>query len=412
MAGPRDDVVIGIRVELEQARKALRMARKDIAKFGKDSTLHLKSMAVGQDLVAKASGKLSKEMNRGKMEFQGWAMSIMFFGMALKRTFDMIWKSSTKTFNDVMSSVEGNVTSFQMLEGALKYLGFTAGAALEPIAMFLIPIIDKLSQWITENEKLFATIVIGAGILGTFFTILGSGVLAAAGFIQAWGLIAGAFSSSGVVIGATTVAFGTIATVLGVVTAAIIVAIALWQTNFGGFRDTIENIWASLVTNLGTIFSGIGNIFSGVWNLITGIFEGNYTKIQKGFMQVGLGIVKILLGAFRLIQDISLNLINLVIMTAIDIITLPMKLAIDALADVMDFLGLSTKGIDKVRSALNAMRDYNPLEDLGINSVIQTQRGMEDKALQVAGDFIVNLDTAADADGFLTQLKDAIGKGA
>ena len=129
-----------------------------------------------------AMKKTNAQIKKSKGEFAGWAMSIMFFGMALKRVFDTVWKSSTKTFNDVMKSVEGSVTGFMMLDGALKYLGFTAGAALEPIAMFLIPIIDWVSQWITENEKLFAQIVIGAGILGTFFTVLGAGVLAADGF--------------------------------------------------------------------------------------------------------------------------------------------------------------------------------------------------------------------------------------
>jgi len=129
--------------------------------------------------------KIAQAAKPMRQEFAGWAMSIMFFGMALKRTFDTIWKSSTKTFNDVMHSVEGSVTGFDRLDGSLKYLGFTAGAALEPVAAYLIPIIDRVSQWISENETLFAKIVIGTGILGTLFTILGSGVLAFNGFREA-----------------------------------------------------------------------------------------------------------------------------------------------------------------------------------------------------------------------------------
>ena len=65
--------------------------------------------------VQKIEGQLQKLSKKGQKAFAGWAMSIMFFGMALKRTFDAIWKSSTKTFQDVMHSVEGNITSFDIL---------------------------------------------------------------------------------------------------------------------------------------------------------------------------------------------------------------------------------------------------------------------------------------------------------
>jgi hypothetical protein len=131
------------------------------------------------DDMLKKVGTTSK---KSKVPFAGWAMSIMFFGMALKRIFDSIWKTSTKTFNDVMHSVEGTTTGFDLLQGSLTYLGFTLGMALEPIAEFIVPIIDYVSEWVLENQKLAAGIVITAGVLGTMFLFLGSMKLALDGF--------------------------------------------------------------------------------------------------------------------------------------------------------------------------------------------------------------------------------------
>lgn len=180
---------IDITMEMKLIGNAMKEFRKTtttIMKNGDQLTRVFKK--VGGEWQVQSS-RMVKNTKGVQREFAGWAMSIMFFGMALKRVFDTIWKSSTKTFNDVMSSVEGSVTGFQMLDGALKFLGFSAGQALEPIVMFLIPIIDRISQWITENQELFRTIVVGLGVLGTFFSVLGAGKLALDGFAVALGKV-------------------------------------------------------------------------------------------------------------------------------------------------------------------------------------------------------------------------------
>lgn len=143
-----------------------------------------KIMAEETKNFKKVQKAMAKSMEKPTMKFQGWAMSIMFFGMALKKTFNTIWKTSTKTFQDVMHSVDGTVTGFDMLNGSMDYLKFTAGQALEPIAKFLIPIVDWVSEWVLENDKLFAGLVATMGVLGTAFAAGGSGVLALNGFAE------------------------------------------------------------------------------------------------------------------------------------------------------------------------------------------------------------------------------------
>lgn len=135
------------------------------------------------DDMGRSLKKNNHELKKNKQEFSMWALSVMFFGQALKSTFQSIWRSSTKTFNDVVHSVEGAFTGFDMLKGAVTFLGFAVGQALEPVAFWLVPIIDKLSQWVIENEEIVRTILITIGVLGTLFATIGMGILSIEGFI-------------------------------------------------------------------------------------------------------------------------------------------------------------------------------------------------------------------------------------
>jgi len=138
-----------------------------------------------------ANKKVAASIKRVQVPFAGYAMSLMFFGMALKRTFDTIWKSSTKTFQDVSHSVEGTVTQFDLMEGSMKYLGFVVGQALEPMIGYLIPIIDTIADWVEQNPKLTATLVTLMGVLGTAFAVGGSAKLAYDGFVGLGKVIGG-----------------------------------------------------------------------------------------------------------------------------------------------------------------------------------------------------------------------------
>jgi hypothetical protein len=131
------------------------------------------------------AGKVSQEMDKAASRpFAGWAMSIMFFGMAIQRAFSQIRSYGTKTFKEIYESVEGNVSQVTLLEGSFKYLGFSIGAALEPIIAWIIPIVDKIADWINQHEKLTGSIVVVGTVLGALFSVGGGAVLALNGFLD------------------------------------------------------------------------------------------------------------------------------------------------------------------------------------------------------------------------------------
>ena len=188
------DINISINALTQNLQKGLSGAKKQINMFGKTAqgvfaNLKKTMQSVGQSVLgvrdsfrtamkgsSKSVDKTTDAMNRQRKGFPAWALSIMFFGMMLKRVFDTIWRSSTQTFRDVMHSVEGTTTSFDKLEGAMTWLKFVAGQALEPLAEAFTPIILAVADWISENEELFRSLMLITGILGVFF--LGVGQLA------------------------------------------------------------------------------------------------------------------------------------------------------------------------------------------------------------------------------------------
>jgi hypothetical protein len=118
-------------------------------------------------------GDLDKKIKPAQKQFSGWALSLMFAGMALKRFFDTMWKTGSKTFNEVMHSTEGTVTGFDRFGSSIKYVGFMLGQALEPIAEWLVPIIWATADWISENEDLARIIALVFGVGGTLLMGIG-----------------------------------------------------------------------------------------------------------------------------------------------------------------------------------------------------------------------------------------------
>lgn len=151
-------------------RQNLRDAKVDVSNMG---LAHGEMSAKMRKDVAGVSAAWEK----AKPRFQGWALSFMLFGMQLKASLQSVWKQSEKTFNDVRHSVAGSVTGFDILSGSVKYLEYTLGSALEPLAYTLIPIIDAVSTWISENQELTATIFELGGKIAAFFIIVGGGTL-------------------------------------------------------------------------------------------------------------------------------------------------------------------------------------------------------------------------------------------
>jgi hypothetical protein len=272
-------------------------------------------------LINEAMKRTRTEMTAGKMQFQGWALSIMFAGQAVKNAMMQIWTSSQKTFQDVMHSTEGTVTGFDMLDGSMKYLGFTIGQALEPIAMWLVPIIDMVANWVSENEGLVRTLFVVLTVFGTIASIVGFAVLAVAGFVEAWALAGPAIAGAGQAVAtffggaAATIGLPVIA-VIALIAAAVMALVAMWKTNFGGIRDFVKETMEGLWITIKSIFGNIFGIFSGIWKVVKGVFTGDFDLLWEGIIDiiqnVRAVILKIFFGLGAAIMNVFIFIWNFV----------------------------------------------------------------------------------------------------
>jgi hypothetical protein len=269
VAAANQDIIIRVEAEVDKALKNLRKIETRIG--GMKNPKSFKQLDKALQGVERAERRLQKITGKNPLPFQGWAMSIMFFGMALQRAFSTIWKSSTQTFQDVMHSVEGTVTRFDVLNGSVKYLQFVAGQALEPLVGFIIPIIDILTEWISNNEELFRWTVALGSIIGTTFAIGGMAYLALFGFLDLMKLLGLAtVSTSGTFMGFNLGAFGAFLTnpVVLAVTAAII---ALSAISWKAFKET-PAAWNAMKDAFKQTGSSMGSLVKDIEKLIQTVF--------------------------------------------------------------------------------------------------------------------------------------------
>jgi hypothetical protein len=309
-------------------------------------------------------------------QFQGWAMSIMFAGMAMQKFFMDIMKKGVSSFQDIMHSVSGTTTSFDMLQGSMAFLQYTIGAALEPFVEYLIPIIDGIANWVSENEELAGWIaIIGFG-LGTLLQIIGSSTLAIVnGIIPAiklLGIAAGGFGTT------LTAAFGSILIPLLVVGAAVVLIIAMWKSNIGDFQNFIKSTFGVLWETIKAVFVHIWNIIKDVFGIIVALFKGDFDKVEelaknllinlaalflKGIMGLASIIVNVLVFAWNLVVDIVFKIITgLIAWVAnkwIDLVTWLIDLA-RPLAEKLGlggFIDKATSGLEKMRTVIDGVKD-------------------------------------------------------
>jgi hypothetical protein len=234
----------------------------DMSKAAKAATQNLNT-------EIKAIKKTEGAFKQFRGALLGASLSMLFFGMALKRVFDTAWRFGTKTFNDIMHSVEGTVTGFDEMNNSMAYLGFTIGQALEPVAAFLAPIIMAFANWVSENQTLVSTLLIVTGVLGTILFVAGTLGSAFAG-------LTGLASIFGVTLGGLGAAVGT---VLLPILAVVAAAILLWQTNLGGFRTFFLETFGIMWNNLKSVFSNIYNAFK---RLFSGDLVGFLAELVAG----------------------------------------------------------------------------------------------------------------------------------
>jgi len=245
--------------------------------------------------IKKRTKKVTKAMDEQRQQFDMNALSMLFFGMAIQRVFQGILVSSIGTFNKV---TEGSTMAGQgiaALKANMELLKFSIGEALAtailPFIPRLIEIIQASSDWVQQNKKLVAGLILGGFILGTVAMLYGLLKLGITGVIRTFAMLGDGLR---IVIGR--VGFGGLITAITTAIVWIIILAAAWKavtTAFDEFPELKDRV-ANTFTEMGdTIMGVVSDILASIFNIglqMIGLDEQVVTS-DEAWAGLGLGIV-------------------------------------------------------------------------------------------------------------------------
>ena len=218
--------------------------------------------------LGRGFSKLSGYLNAFRMEMLG----VMFFGMAIWKAFGGLIKDVVKTTN----KLTGHQTA---LGKATIILNHQMTMLKMELGMALVPVIQKLGQWVTSLSNWFRNLTqeqkenIGKwlaiiAVVGLFLFIIGTLVLGISSLVQfigfifhainflIWavgGLRGGFILLKGVIMNTVIPALSSlyafllanpVILVLAAIIAAVVIFAYAWDNNWGGIRETV-NKWAN-----------------------------------------------------------------------------------------------------------------------------------------------------------------------
>ena len=133
--------------------------RSTLDSTGFDQTVR-KSKETGKalDQLTRSSNMARKASQRLGNEFKFEYLGTLFFGMALRRTFEGIEKSGTDTFRRITEATDGTVTNLTTLAASSEFLKFEIGdainTALDPYMETILGINDGIADFIDQNPEL------------------------------------------------------------------------------------------------------------------------------------------------------------------------------------------------------------------------------------------------------------------
>lgn len=344
-----------------EVRAIVIAAQKKIDKFSKRVRAQFDGIRKSQAGVSKETQNLNKNLDKTKKKieqvpFAGYAMSIMFAGMALQSMSMSLYKWGTKAFQEISHSVEGTITNTDLLEGSMKYLGFTIGQALEPTIGLLIPIIDMISAWTEKNPELTKGLIVIGAVLGTLLFVGGSLKLAFDGFAGLLLKLGPAITViKAAVVGLASAVGISVGAVIAIIVAILAVLVAMWVTNFAGMKDFVRETFGIIWATIKNVFKHIFGFIKEVFGLITAIMKGDWDDALEHIVNMARHVVALVLKVFAGLGAGLLNIFKFAWNMIIEVTSKGIDLVLwmlQGVAKAMDKI-LGTNMTDAVKSARN-----------------------------------------------------------
>lgn len=309
----------------EQSLIALRKAEQAEIKSGGDVLRNLQTtgnMLKRVEPEFKSIGTFMGDITKKSRSFGRFfdmnALSVMFFGMQIQRTFQTILTSTIDTYNKI---TQGSTLAAQAIN-ALKVnwilLKFTIGEAIASALMPLIPaiinIITKISDWVSRHKELVGTIVMVGLAVGTLAFMYGMLKL---GMTGAWNVITGLISFFSGQAVSSTMKFNDVLAFLGKnilkIAFWVIIAVVAWEAlkvlfeKFPQLKEGMTKAFESISSSIGSVVDIVADLITDIAELVGSLFgaksaaqffDGVFTALAVG-LKGTVAIVRFLVAGFE-----------------------------------------------------------------------------------------------------------------
>jgi hypothetical protein len=154
---------------------------------------------------------------------------------------------------------------FKRLSVSLAETKETIGAALLPVIEAVLPYLQKMGEWASENTTVF---LIVAGVIGG----IAAAVVIANAAITAWGVATTVFTGIQTAFNAVMAANPVVLFALAI--AGLVVGLVIAYKKFDAFRDIVDAVFSAIKTGIKGGMDAIGTYLSFIMGIYKGIFNG------------------------------------------------------------------------------------------------------------------------------------------
>jgi len=259
LLGVADDELRPVLAKLVTQTKSVTKAQ-ELASLAMDVAAATgKPLATVSDAMAKAAGGQTKALAKLSPELRDLIKDGMSAEDAIKKLGDTFGGAATTKANTAQGQ-------FQRLSLSLSETKETIGAALLPIIEKVLPYLQKMGEWASENTNTFLII---AGAIGG----IAAAVLLVNGAMTAWSAITKAFTAIQAAFNAVMAMNPITLIVIGI--AALVAGLVIAYKKFEGFRNLVDSVFKFIKTAV----SGGFDFFKGYLDFVLGIYKGIFNGV-------------------------------------------------------------------------------------------------------------------------------------
>jgi hypothetical protein len=220
-----------------------------------------KPLATVSDAMAKAAGGQTKALAKLSPELRDLIKDGMSADEAIAKLGDTFGGAATTKANTAQGQ-------FQRLSLSLAETKETIGAALLPVIEKVLPYLQKMGEWASENTNTF--LIIG-GVIGG----IAAAVLLVNGAMTAWSAVTKAFTAIQAAFNAVLAMNPITLVVIGI--AALVAGLVIAYKKFETFRNIVNSVFEFIKKAV----SGGFDFFKGYLDFVLGIYKGIFNGVAK-----------------------------------------------------------------------------------------------------------------------------------